>query len=439
MEEEVKKATGLIETKALGQILDTERQEWTSIAFIWIGTMICIPMLMVGGIFATCMTLSNIFWAALLGFAICCLIMVLGGIQGTDLGLPSTMCASKAFGDKGAAYLMALVILIAQFGWFGIQTATCATAFNTLLASFGVANFPFWLSCIIWGAVMLFTAVYGFKFMKLLNYVAVPALIAACAYGAVHAVNQAGWETLTGFTPETALGLPAAISTVIGLFAVGTVINSDYSRYAKNRKATIAATVIGVLPAAVMMIMIGAVMALAAGDYDITNVFASMGLPFLSMLVLILATWTTNTGNAYTAGLACMRVFHIKDSKRPLVTMICGAIGTIVAIMGLANALGAFTTVLASFVPPVAGVLIADYWIIGKGKKENWYPVRGFNWCGIIAWGCGVIIALFFSFYSPALDGILVCLIVYVILYSLFGKTALAGSGMMTIKEIVKE
>lgn len=438
MEETVKK-TGYVEAKAMGHILDSERQEWTSIAFIWIGTMICIPMLMVGGILATCMTVANIFWAALIGFAICCFIMVLGGIQGTDLGLPSTMCASKAFGDKGASYLMALVILIAQFGWFGVQTATCATAFNMLLSGLGVPNFPFWLSCIIWGGVMLVTAVYGFKFLKLLNYIAVPALIAACVYGAVNAVNKSGWETLTGFTPETALGLPAAISTVIGLFAVGTVINSDYSRYARSRKATIAATVIGVLPAAVLMIMIGAIMALAAGDYDITNVFASMGLPFLSMLVLILATWTTNTGNAYTAGLACMRVLRLKESRRPLVTMICGAIGTLVAIMGLADALGAFTTVLASFVPPVAGVLIADYWIIGRGKKENWYPVRGFNWCGIIAWACGVIVALFFSFYSPALDGILVCLVVYIVLYSLFGKTALAGGERMTIEEIVKE
>ena len=40
------------------------------------------------------------------------------------------------------------------------------------------------------------------------------------------------------------------------------------------------------------------------------------------MLVLILATWTTNTGNAYMSGLAACKMFSIKDSKRPLVTMI---------------------------------------------------------------------------------------------------------------------
>lgn len=437
--ESEKKVQSNMEKKALGQVLDSERQSWTSIAFIWIGTMICIPMLMVGGLFASAMTLSNVFWAAAIGFIICSFIMVLGGIQGTDLGLPCTMCASKAFGDRGASYLMALVVFVAQLGWFGVQTATCATAFNTLLAHFGAPGFPFWLSCVIWGAVMLITAVYGFKFMKILNYIAVPALLLMCAYGVFTAINMKGWSAMTAFAPETPMPMSAAISTVIGLFAVGTVINSDYSRYAKSRGDTVKATVIGVLPAAVAMIMVGAIMALAAGDYDITNVFASMGLPILSMLVLVLATWTTNTGNAYTAGLACMRVFGFKDHLRPIVTMVCGAIGTAVAIAGLAGVLSGFITVLAGFVPPVAGVLIADYWIVGKGKKENWYPVRGFNWVGILSWAIGAVVALFFSFFSPALDGILVCLVAYIVLNALFGKSVLAGGGRMKIEDIVKE
>lgn len=50
------------------------------------------------------------------------------------------------------------------------------------------------------------------------------------------------------------------------------------------------------------------------------------------MLVLILATWTTNTGNAYMSGLADCKMFSIKDSKRPLVTMICGVLSTIVSL-----------------------------------------------------------------------------------------------------------
>ena len=364
--------------------------------------------------------------------------MVLTGIQGTDLGLPCTMCATKAFGDRGSSLLMSVVILVAQFGWFGVQTATCATAFNTLLQYWNV-SMPFWLSCIIWGGVMLFTAVYGFKFMKMLNYIAVPALVALCLYGMFYAINTKGFSTLTSYVPENTMPMSSAISIVIGLFAVGTVINADYSRYAKSRMDTAKATVLGVLPAAVLMIFIGAVMALAAGNYDITAVFASLGMPIISMLVLILATWTTNTGNAYTAGLAAMKVFNFKDELRPKVTLVCGVIGTIVAIAGLATVLESFITVLSSLVPPIAGIMIADYWIIGKGKPENWYPVKGINWIGILSWAAGSVVALFFSFFSPALDGIIVCLISYLILNSVLSKTVLAGEGKVNIGDILKE
>ena len=47
--------------KGLSQIGRDEKRSWGSVAFIWIGTMICIPMLMVGGIFAENLTIGSIF------------------------------------------------------------------------------------------------------------------------------------------------------------------------------------------------------------------------------------------------------------------------------------------------------------------------------------------------------------------------------------------
>jgi cytosine permease len=284
---------------------------------------------------------------------------------------------------------------------------------------------------------MLVTAIFGFKFMKILNYIAVPVLFAICLYGMIYAVNHgSGWSAITSSIPSQTMSLTAAISTVIGLFAIGTVINNDYSRYGKSRGSTVAATFVGVLPAAVFMILVGAIMAISAGNSDITAVFASLGLPVLAMLVLILATWTTNTGNAYTAGLAAMKFLSLKDSKRPIVTFIIGLVGIALAIAGLANVLNSFISVLASLVPPIAGVMIADYWIVGKGKSEDWSPKKGFNWNGIIAWASGSTVALFFSFFSPALDGIIVCGVVYIVLNALFGKTVMGGQGDISVEEI---
>lgn len=86
-----------VEKKALSRVPKEQRQSWYSIAFIWIGTMICIPMLMVGGLLSASMTFGNVLLACFLGFAICSVLMIMVGMQGTDLGLPSSMCGTKAF------------------------------------------------------------------------------------------------------------------------------------------------------------------------------------------------------------------------------------------------------------------------------------------------------------------------------------------------------
>lgn len=425
--------------KGISQVTSEEKRSWTSIAFIWAGTMICIPMLMVGGIFAGALTVSSIFWATTIGFALCCLLMVFTGMIGSDLGLNATMTSTRAFGMTGANFSMALVVFIAETGWFAVQTATCALAFNTLMEMMGVA-FPFWLSCTVWGIVMFVTAVYGVKWMSVLNYIAFPLLLVLCIYGAVHSVNVAGWDRISNTVTENAMSIPIAVSTVLGLFALGATCNSDYTRYCKSRGDVVKATVLGVLPAAIIMIMVGAVMALGTGSYDVTNMFAGLGLPVVAMLVLVLATWTTNTGNAYMSGLAFCKMFSIKDKNRPIVTMFVGVLGIILAIMGLADMLNTYISIIGGVVPPIMGIIIADYWVICKGNRESWKPFKGVNWIGIIAWVCGGGFGLIetlgiVTVFSAALDGVIIAFVVYIVLYKLLGNTKLAGQGEISIEE----
>lgn len=319
------------------------------------------------------------------------------------------------------------------------MAATCALAFNTLMLQLGV-SFPFWLSCVIWGVVMFITAVYGVKWMAVLNYIAVPLLVILCAYGGIYAIDTAGWGTISSAVSENLMPLSAAVSTVIGLFALGATCNSDYTRYCKTRSDVVKATAIGVMPAALLMIMVGAIMAIGTGNFDVTSMFAGLGLPIVAMLVLILATWTTNTGNAYMSGLAVCKMFSVKDSKRPLATFICGALGIVCAVAGLADFLNTYISIIGAVVPPIMGVVICDYYVICKGKKENWAPVRGINWIGILAWILGGGFALLetlgvVSVFSSALDGVILSFVAYWILHSLLKNTKLAGSGEMTIEE----
>ncbi len=421
-----------VEKKALGRVKESEKQSWWSIAFIWIGILICIPSLMIGGSLAEGLSIGQVVLTTVIAYSLIGALMTLTGIIGGDLGLPSAMCAANAFGDSGSSYVISVISFISSIGWFGVQTATCAAAFSTMMEIFNI-DFPQWAGCILWGAIMLATSVTGYTFMKVLNYVAVPFLVITCIYGAVRGINIMGMSDLMAYTPSESMTMTSGVSICIGGMAASVVISSDYSRYSKSRADTLKASFFGVLPAGVIMVSIGGIMGVTTGESDITQMFVNIGFPVISMLILVLATWTTNTGNAYVAGMACMKIGNFREELRPRVTLIAGAIGIVMALTGLANSLTAFLNILSAIMPPVAGVMIADYYIFGKAKPENWYRVKGVNWIGILSWGVGAVAGLFFSFFSSGFDSILAATIAYIILNALLGKTSLAGQGRLPL------
>ena len=64
-------------------------------------------------------------------------------------------------------------------------------------------------------------------------------------------------------------------------------------------------------------------------------------------------------------------------------------------------------------VPAVAGVAIADYWIMGRGRADLWEPFEGVNWIGVVSWLTGAAVAKWGTFFVPTLMGIVVAIVVY--------------------------
>lgn len=110
------------------------------------------------------------------------------------------------------------------------------------------------------------------------------------------------------------------LALTVGSFALGGVIAGDYSRYARSRKDVIKSSIFGVVPAGIAMICMGGIMSLASGTYDISQVLTDLGVPVLGLVILILATWTTNTVNAYSGfyGIVhvCLQAADTDDDKK---------------------------------------------------------------------------------------------------------------------------
>lgn len=402
------------------EIKESERQSWLSLAMIWTGSMICIPCLMIGGVLGSGLSLSGVILAVLVGYGIVCLYMCLVGMESCDTGLPTVSMASAVLGEKGAQFIISLMLAIACVGWFGIQSAVCGESFSAMVAGFTGFEIPSWISSIFWGLVMLLTAVYGYNGLKILNFIAVPALLIVLAYSMFLALSGGGLETIKTFSPSSQMSFISAVSMVVASFALGGVISGDYSRYAKSRKDVVKSTVLGVFPSGMVMMLIGAILSIVTGQYDISLVLAAVGVPALGLVALVLATWTTNVTNAYSGGLAVSNLFGFGEDRFKVSCAVAGVIGTILAAAGLLSEFEFFLNILSALIPPIAGVMIASYWILGKGRKENLRQKEGWYIPGIISFAAGAVVAYVTGsiavFLIGPVNGIAVSMIVYVVL-----------------------
>lgn len=407
-------------------IKESERQSWLSLAFVWTGSMICIPCLMIGGIVGTGLSLWQVVLAVLVGYGIVCTYMCLVGIESCDTGLPTVSMAASVLGRRGAQFIISLMLAIACIGWFGIQSAVCGESFSAMVADFTGFEIPVWLSSVFWGIIMLLTAVYGYNGLKILNYIAVPALVIVLVYSMVLAFSGGGFATVASYVPASRMSFISAVSMVVASFALGGVISGDYSRYARSRKDVVKSTLLGVFPSGLVMMLVGSILSIVTGQYDISLVLAAVGVPALGLVALVLATWTTNVTNAYSGGLAVSNLLGFGEDKFKISCSVAGLVGTVLAAVGLLSRFEFFLNILSALIPPIAGVMIASYWIVGKGMRENLVEKEGWYLPGILAFAIGALVAyitgnIVVLFIGPV-NGIVTAMLAFIILERVMAK-----------------
>ena len=369
-----------------------EHQSWISLGVIWAGAVISIPSLLVGSTLIAGMGLSKTLLVTLAGYSIIVLLMILQGIQSTDLGRPTVQVAAQVFGKKGSRTILSIILAIACLGWFGIQANVCGAALANLLAESGV-DIPVPLASLISGLVMVVSAMYGVKVLRVLSYIAVPLLVGMSIYGLIEALTGDSLQMIQNYKPEGTMSFTDGLAVTLGSFALGAVIAGDYSQFSSKRSDVLKAALIGIIPAGLLMIGAGAVLTIAYQTSDITATFLSIAAPFFGGVVLILATWKTNLVNAISGGIALINVFNVSKEKEKWAIGIAGTIGTVLAVIGILNYFTPIMSILSAMIPPVAGVMIAAYWVLGKGDKSRWQETEGVNILGVISWLTGAVIA----------------------------------------------
>ena len=424
------------ETEGL-YVSESERQGWWSIARIWIGNAFNVSSLITGAALGAGLTLFDSFLAAFIGFGIIVAYMSLVAMESADVGLPTAPLSTAALGKKGGRYIVGFIMGVSLVGWFGVQAAVCGASFSIAFADLTGFEIPVWISAVVLGALMLASAIYGFNGVKWVNTVSAVLLFVICVYGLGISIAGTGTDSIFNYVPVEGMGLAAGISISVGLFAVGGASVGDFTRYAKDRKAAV--------------LMMGAVLAIAVPESggDITIVLSSMGLALISVVAIVASTWAVNVGNAYSAGLAFTAMAGKGEESYKLTTMIAGIVGLVAAAVGIMDYFTTFLTFLSAMVPALAGTMIADYFFIRKGRPENFKPLEGISAPGVVSFSVGAVFAMVtggtfvgtplemldFPLFIGPVNGIVVSMILYVIIYKAMKLPAFDGSIVLFTKK----
>lgn len=392
---------------ALTHVHEKEKKGFFSMFVVMLGFTFFSASMLTGGNLGTGLPLKDFFIAVLIGnFILACYTGALA-YMGAESGLSMHLLARYSFGEKGS-YIASFVTSITQIGWFGVGIAMFAIPIANRF------NINLYLLVGITGILMTATAYFGMKSLTILSAIAVPAIAVLGSTSAFMAADSVGGlQGLMSIEPSNKMTLVTAVTLCVGSFISGGTATPDFARFAKTKKTAVWTTVIAFFIGNSLMFLFGAVGAMVTGNSDIADVMFSQGLVVPAIIVLGLNIWTTNDNSIYTAGLGLSNITKLPKNK---LVIACGLIGTVGAIWLNNNFVG-FLNLLNSMLPPVGGILIADYFLINKRKYESIENTKfiDINWVAVTAFISGFVAANFINVGIIAINAIVVTIVVYVV------------------------
>jgi len=337
----------------------------------------------------------------LLGNTIVLVPILLNSHPGTKYGIPFPVFARAAYGTLGSN-VPALMRALVACGWFGIQAWIGGEALHTLFtallpgwpallgAGFGGHTTTEWLSFLLFWALNIAIIYRGMNLLRLVENWAAPFVLVMTAILVVWALREAGgvgpllrqpgrFQTLGEFLPVFVPSLTA----MIGFWATLSLNMPDFTRFARGQREQVLGQMVA-LPATMfvfsaMGVLITSATVIIYGQaiWDPVKLVGRFETPVvvaISMFTAVVATLSVNiaanvVSPANDFANAFPRLIDFKTGG-----LITGILGIVMQPWKLlADPSGYIFTWLLGYsggLGSIAGVLIADYWLVRRKKLE---------------------------------------------------------------------
>jgi NCS1 family nucleobase:cation symporter-1 len=402
-----------------------ERRTWGTYnyAALWVAMSVNIPTYMLAsGMIAGGMNWKQAIFTVFLGNVIVLIPMLLNAHAGARYGIPFPVFARSSFGVLGANVPAVLRALVAC-GWFGIQTWIGGEAINTLLAALMPQwNHP-WLCFFLFWVLNLAVILRGIEAIRSLQGIAAPVLLILGLAMLAWAYQKAG-----GFGPM--LSTPSKFHTfgeffaffipsltgVVAFWATVALNIPDFTRYAKGQREQVLGQALGLPTTMTLYSFIGVavtsatVVVFGAAIWDPVVVLSRLGNPIavvVAMIALLIATLNVNVAaNVVSPANDFSNLYprRISFKMGGVITCLLGLLMQPWKLMSsYGNYIVGWLVGYSSFLGPIAGVMIADYYVVRKKiiltedlySRHTFYEFTGgFNWKAIGALAAGIVVAL---------------------------------------------
>ena len=355
---------------------------------------------------------------AVIAMTIGCLVIAVAlaiiGECGHTYGIPFTVQLRSSFGFTGVkipGVLRGLPAIV----WFGYQSWVGAGAINSCTSIlFGFDNLP-----VVYGLftlVQVLLAIKGFEGIKWMENISCIFILVILAYMLYVVNTEFSTEIGDVFSGiEGTWGMPF-VAAIIAFFGNSTTVMlnaGDYSREMEDGMSVMkrgSSYFLAMVPATILLGVIGAMASTATGVANPINAFAQMVDNKVVMVVtlafIIFAQLTTNlASNVIPPAYAFMDAFKMKHKTAVILIGIL-AVCTCPWILtndSSAGGLALFTKIYTAFFGPIFAVLITDFFILHRRKfseaalKDLYDPKgdhAGVNWAAFIAIAVGAVIGL---------------------------------------------
>ncbi|QBY46576.1 cytosine permease (plasmid) [Arsenophonus nasoniae] len=411
------------DTYSLDRVPKEARVSLVNVTLVRMGMATALSQFMLGATLGHGMTFWNAMLATCLGSLLLEFVALGLGLAGMKEGLSISLLARwTGFGRLGSA-LIGLAIAISLLGWFGVQNSILAEGLSYALdykINFG------WITAFS-GILLTVLVAFGFRALSWTAKISVPLFCLVVGWIIFYLFKDGCYLDLMNSSPKgNPLTLGEGTTIISGVVIIGALITPDISRYCKNNNHVFWMITLSVIVGEFIINAIAILMAHALETADIVTIMThSAG--WIGLLSVILSAIKINDINLYSSSLGLSNTIKIISKKKTnyvFLTVSLGMIGTSLSVFGILNYFVDFLSMLGVIFPPIAGVMLVDYYILKTSRKlldetreqgllPNDSSTHLIGWSAIIACIVGTFVGVIFRFGIPSLNSILVAGITY--------------------------